>query len=76
MDKRNKGNTVKIQISYSTTPESGGIQWFEPQQTDGKKRPYVYTQCEAILARTLLPCQDTPSGNKINNSLSPIKCFF
>jgi hypothetical protein len=23
--------------------------------------PYVYTQCEAILARTLLPCQDTPS---------------
>eukprot|EP01120_Amphizonella_sp_Union-15-10_P007859 TRINITY_DN270_c0_g1_i1.p1 TRINITY_DN270_c0_g1~~TRINITY_DN270_c0_g1_i1.p1 ORF type:complete len:617 (-),score=117.27 TRINITY_DN270_c0_g1_i1:104-1954(-) len=58
---RNKGSTIKIQIHYSTTPDSGGIQWFEPQQTDGKKHPYVYTQCEAILARTLLPCQDTPS---------------
>src|SRR6185436_18636724 len=27
----------------------------------GKKHPYVYTQGEAILARTYVPCQDTPS---------------
>lgn len=49
-----------VRVHYSTTPESSGIQWFEPEQTQGKKHPYVYTQCEAILARTLLPCQDTP----------------
>jgi leukotriene-A4 hydrolase len=50
-----------VRVFYSTTPESAGIQWFDPEQTQGKQHPYVYTQCEAILARTLLPCQDTPA---------------
>lgn len=50
-----------VRVYYATTPESAGIQWFEPEQTQGKEHPYVYTQCEAILARTLLPCQDTPA---------------
>ena len=50
-----------VRVHYQTTPESAGIQWFEPEQTQGKVHPYVYTQCEAILARTLLPCQDTPA---------------
>lgn len=52
---------VKVRISYNTTPDSGAIQWLEPSQTSGKKHPFVYTQCEAILARSLLPCQDTPA---------------
>ena len=45
----------------STSEQSSGIQWFEPGQTLGKKHPYVYTQFEAILARTFIPCQDTPA---------------
>ncbi len=52
---------VKVRVAYSTTPESGAIQWLEATQTSGKKHPFVYTQCEAILTRTLLPCQDTPA---------------
>jgi len=56
-----KDSEVHYRVYYSTTPSSAGIQWFEPAQTAGKKHPYVYTQGEAILARTLLPCQDTPS---------------
>lgn len=55
-----QGEKFVVRVHYSTTPESSGIQWFEPEQTQGKKHPYVYTQCEAILARTLVPCQDTP----------------
>jgi leukotriene-A4 hydrolase len=56
-----KGDKNVIRIYYSTTPKSSAIQWFEPHQTTGKKQPYCYTQCQAILARTLVPCMDTPS---------------
>eukprot|EP01102_Stenamoeba_stenopodia_P011836 TRINITY_DN3662_c0_g1_i1.p1 TRINITY_DN3662_c0_g1~~TRINITY_DN3662_c0_g1_i1.p1 ORF type:complete len:624 (-),score=162.18 TRINITY_DN3662_c0_g1_i1:70-1941(-) len=55
------GDKTTVRIQYSTTIKSGGIQWFEPEQTAGGKHPYVYTQCQAILSRTLLPCQDTPA---------------
>ena len=54
-------STVKVSIDYSTTPQSSAIQWLPPEQTLGKKRPYLFTQCQAIHARTLLPCQDAPA---------------
>jgi len=58
---RNTDSGFTVRIQYSTTSESGAIQWLEPHQTAGKIHPYCYTQCEAILARSLLPCFDTPS---------------
>ncbi|KAK4308235.1 hypothetical protein Pmani_020082 [Petrolisthes manimaculis] len=51
----------KIQIEYETSPGCSALQWLSPEQTAGKKQPYVFSQCEAIHARSLLPCQDTPS---------------
>jgi len=57
-----KDEEVTIRVNYSTTPEGGAIQWFEPEQTTGGKHPYMYSQCQAILARQLLPCMDTPSA--------------
>ena len=53
---------IQISIEYSTSPKAEAIQWLTPEQTVGKKLPYLFTQCQAIGARTLLPCQDTPSA--------------
>lgn len=56
-----KGAIFNFRVYTSTSELSSGIQWFEPGQTFGKKYPYAYTQFEAILARTFIPCQDTPA---------------
>ncbi|KAG0304689.1 Leukotriene A-4 hydrolase, partial [Dissophora globulifera] len=56
-----KGHTAKLVIGYATTEECTACQWLEPSQTVGKKHPYLFTQCQAIHARSLVPCQDSPS---------------
>lgn len=56
-------DTFTIEIHCITNPSATAIQWLEPQQTRGKKYPYLFTQCQAIHCRSWIPCQDTP-GNK------------
>ena len=48
----------RVTIAYATTKESSALQWLSPSQTAGKLRPFLFTQCQAIHARALLPCQD------------------
>ncbi|KAJ3228486.1 hypothetical protein HK099_000041 [Clydaea vesicula] len=56
-----KNEDVRIKINYETTDKCTAIQWLEPSQTVGKVHPYLFTQCQAIHARSMLPCQDTPN---------------
>ena len=59
--------TKEVTIFYETAPSSKALQWLSSQQTAGKEHPFLFTQGEAILTRTWIPCQDTP-GNRITYS--------
>ncbi len=53
-------NTERVSIMYETSPEAEALQWLSPAQTADKQEPFLYTQSQAILARTWLPCMDSP----------------
>lgn len=52
--------TKIVHVDYATSPAAAALQWLEPRQTAGGKHPFLFTQSQAILARTWVPCQDTP----------------
>ncbi|KAJ3336331.1 putative leukotriene A-4 hydrolase (LTA-4 hydrolase) (Leukotriene A(4) hydrolase) [Gonapodya sp. JEL0774] len=56
------GTNFKIRVTYSTTEQCTATQWLTPAQTVGRRLPYLFTQCQAIHARALLPCQDSPGA--------------
>ncbi len=46
--------TKKVSITYASSPDAGALLWVEGE------KPFLFTQSQAILARTWIPCQDSP----------------
>jgi leukotriene-A4 hydrolase len=55
------GSTKVLNIKYIIEGNNNAIQWVVPENTAGKVSPMFYTQGGATYARSILPCQDTPS---------------
>src|SRR5918993_4432249 len=53
-------DTDRIVIAYKSAPDAGALQWLAPGQTAGKKRPYLFSQGQAIENRSWIPTQDSP----------------
>ena len=52
--------TKYVHIDYNTDPSSAAVQWLDPEQTGDKNHPFLFTQGQAILTRSWIPCQDSP----------------
>ena len=54
------GDKRKIVIRYKSAPDAGALQWLMPEQTAGKKHPYLLSQGQSIENRAWIPTQDSP----------------
>ena len=54
-------NDSAFTLIFQTSSEARALQWMNASQTAGGKHPFLFSQCQASNARSVFPCQDSPS---------------
>ena len=54
-------NDSSFTLTFKTSPEARALQWMNASQTLGGAHPFLFSQCQASNARSVFPCQDSPS---------------
>lgn len=49
-----------VSIAYKTGPNAKALDWLSSEQTADKRYPFLFTQGQAVLTRSWIPCQDSP----------------
>lgn len=62
-----RNQEVIIEISFETSPQSSALQWLTPEQTSGKKHPYLFSQCQVkrIQNDLLFPTREVEGSRAI-----------
>ena len=60
-DKVTASDALLAEIRYATDPASTALQWLPKELTAGGQHPMLFSQSQAIHARSWIPLQDTPS---------------
>lgn len=53
-------HTERVRIEYATGEGATALQWLSPRQTAAGETPFLFTQSQAIHARSWIPLQDSP----------------
>ncbi|XP_028344034.1 aminopeptidase B isoform X4 [Physeter macrocephalus] len=69
------GERLRVQLTYRVG-EGPGVCWLAPEQTAGKRKPFVYTQGQAVLNRAFFPCFDTPAAKCTYSALLEVPDGF
>ncbi|KAG8137989.1 putative Leukotriene A(4) hydrolase protein [Naja naja] len=71
-----KGQDVIVEISFETSPRSSALQWFTPEQTSGKRHPFLFSQCQISVPSELVALMSAKRDGDLLDPEDPSRKIF